>query len=161
MRISRSAVSGHGVPSSLMAVTVWRFLTNKVTDQSILVRQGPDGKVVIASPAEVATQLNKLFQADEFSGLHFTILYGVLYLPTGRLDYVSGGHPALVRVPLAGKAEFRVAEGLQIGFVPDVEYDQQSLQLVPGDRSTSIPTAFPRRWTRTSIRWVMKRSRKT
>ena len=109
-------------------------------------RQGPDGQVVIASPAEVATQLNRLFQADEFSGLYFTIIYGVLHLPTGRLDYVSGGHPALVRVPAAGKAEFHPAEGLPIGFVPDVEYDQQSLQLAPGDRiylySDGVPEAM-------------------
>jgi sigma-B regulation protein RsbU (phosphoserine phosphatase) len=127
-------VSGHGVPSSLLAVTVGRFLAPKVTDQSLLVRQGADGTVVIATPAEVATQLNRLFQADEFSGLYFTILYGVLHLPTGRLDFVSGGHPALVRVPAAGSAEFHPAEGLPIGFVPDVEYEQQTIQLAPGDR---------------------------
>ena len=127
-------VSGHGVPSSLMAVTVGRFLTPKVSEQSLLVRQGPDGRVVVARPAEVATQLNRLFQADEFSGLYFTILYGVLHVPTGRLDYVSGGHPALVRVPVGGAAEFHPAEGFPIAFVPDVEYEQHSLQLAPGDR---------------------------
>jgi len=127
-------VSGHGVPSSLMAVTVGRFLTPKVSDQSLLVRQGTDGQVVIVRPAEVATQLNRLFQADEFSGLYFTMLYGVLHLPTGRLDYVSGGHPALVRVPDGGTPEFHPVEGFPIAFVPDVEYDQHSLQLAPGDR---------------------------
>ena len=100
-------VSGHGVPSSLMAVTVGRFLSPKVSDSSILVRQGADGRVVVASPAEVATQLNRLFQADEFSGLYFTMLYGVLHLPSGRLDYVSGGHPALVRYrPPAARLSF-------------------------------------------------------
>lgn len=140
-------VSGHGVPSSLMAVTVGRFLTSKVSDSSILVRQGSDGRVVIASPAEVATQLNGLFQADEFSGLYFTILYGVLHLPTGRLDYVSGGHPALVRVPAAGgPPEFHGAEGFPIGFVPDVAYEQRSLTLLPGDRmylySDGVPEAM-------------------
>ncbi len=127
-------VSGHGVPSSLMAVTVGRFLTPKVSEQSLLVRQGPDGRVVVATPAEVATQLNRLFQADEFSGLYFTMLYGVLHLPTGRLDYVSSGHPALLRVPAAGDVEFHGAEGFPIGFVPDVEYGQRTLQLAPGDR---------------------------
>ncbi|MFM8805181.1 MAG: PP2C family protein-serine/threonine phosphatase, partial [Planctomycetia bacterium] len=139
-------VSGHGVPSSLMAVTVGRFLTPKVTDQSLLVRQGPDGAITIPRPADVATQLNRLFQADEFSGLYFTILYGVLHVPTGRLDNVSGGHQALVRVPAGGLAEFHAAEGGPIGFVPDVEYDQHSLQLVPGDRvylySDGVPEAM-------------------
>jgi len=127
-------VSGHGVPSSLMAVTVGRFLTPKVTDQSLLVRQGADGRIAIARPAEVATQLNRLFQADEFSGLYFTILYGVLHLPSGRLDYVSGGHPAMVRVPAGGTPEFHGAEGFPIAFVPDIEYEQHTLQLAPGDR---------------------------
>ena len=139
-------VSGHGVPSSLMAVTVGRFLTPKVTDQSLLVRQAADGRVVIARPAEVATQLNRLFQADEFSGLYFTIFYGVLHVPSGRFDYVSGGHPAMVRVPQGGGAEFHGADGFPIAFVPDVEYEQHSLQLAPGDRlylySDGVPEAM-------------------
>jgi sigma-B regulation protein RsbU (phosphoserine phosphatase) len=127
-------VSGHGVPSSLMAVTVGRFLSPKVSDQSLLVRQRPDGGIAVATPAEVATQLNRLFQADEFSGLYFTILYGVLHIPTGRLDYISGGHPALLHVPVGGPPAYHGAEGFPIGFVPDVEYAQRSLQLAPGDR---------------------------
>jgi sigma-B regulation protein RsbU (phosphoserine phosphatase) len=130
-----------------MAVTVGRFLVPKVSDSSILVRQGSDGKIVVASPAEVATQLNHLFQADEFSGLYFTMLYGVLHLPSGRLDYASGGHPALVRIPASGgPPEFHGAEGFPIAFVPEVEYTQQSLQLERGDRiylySDGVPEAM-------------------
>ena len=140
-------VSGHGVPSSLMAVTVGRFLTPKVTEQSLLVRQGADGRVAVARPAEVATQLNRLFQADEFSGLYFTLLYGVLHLPTGRLDYCSGGHPPLVRLPAGGgPPEFHAMESFPIAFVPDVEYEQRTLQLAPGDRlflySDGVPEAM-------------------
>jgi phosphoserine phosphatase RsbU/P len=140
-------VSGHGVPSSLMAVTVGRFLAPKVSDSSILVRQGVDGRISVTKPADVATQLNRLFQADEFSGLYFTMLYGVLHLPSGRLDYVSGGHPALVRVPAAGgPPEFHGAEGFPIAFVPEIEYEQKSLQLAPGDRiylySDGVPEAM-------------------
>jgi sigma-B regulation protein RsbU (phosphoserine phosphatase) len=140
-------VSGHGVPSSLMAVTVGRFLTPKVSDQSLLVRQGADGRVAVVPPAEVATQLNKLFQADEFSGLYFTMLYGVLHLPSGRFDYCSGGHPALVRVPASGgDVEFHTTESFPIAFVPDVEYSQSTLQLAPGDRlflySDGVPEAM-------------------
>ena len=140
-------VSGHGVPSSLMAVTVGRFLTPKVSDQSLLVRQGPDGGIAVARPAEVATQLNRLFQADDFSGLYFTFLYGVLHLPTGRFDYCSGGHPALVRLPAGGgDVELHATESFPIAFVPDVEYEQKTLQLAPGDRlflySDGVPEAM-------------------
>jgi sigma-B regulation protein RsbU (phosphoserine phosphatase) len=140
-------VSGHGVPSSLMAVTVGRFLTPKVSDSSLLVRQGSDGRVSVVSPAEVATQLNRLFQADEFSGLYFTLMYGVLHLPSGRLDYASGGHPAMLRLPAAGApGDFHGTESFPIAFVPDVEYEQQTLQLAPGDRlylySDGVPEAM-------------------
>jgi sigma-B regulation protein RsbU (phosphoserine phosphatase) len=140
-------VSGHGVPSSLMAVTVGRFLTPKVSDQSLLVRQAPDGGIAVARPAEVATQLNRLFQADDFSGLYFTLLYGVLHLPTGRFDYCSGGHPALVRLPAGGgDVELHATESFPIAFVPDVEYEQKTLQLAPGDRlflySDGVPEAM-------------------
>ena len=140
-------VSGHGVPSSLMAVTVGRFLTPKVSDQSLLVRQGPDGRIAVARPAEVATQLNRLFQADDFSGLYFTLLYGVLHLPTGRFDYCSGGHPALVRLPAGGgDVELHATESFPVAFVPDVEYEQKTLQLAPGDRlflySDGVPEAM-------------------
>ena len=140
-------VSGHGVPSSLMAVTVGRFLTPKVSEQSLLVRQGPDGRIAVARPAEVATQLNRLFQADDFSGLYFTLLYGVLHVPTGRFDYCSGGHPALVRLPAGGgDVELHATESFPIAFVPDVEYEQKTLQLAPGDRlflySDGVPEAM-------------------
>jgi sigma-B regulation protein RsbU (phosphoserine phosphatase) len=141
-------VSGHGVPSSLMAVTVGRFLTPKISDSSLLLRQGSDGRTVITAPAEVANQLNRLFQADEFSGLYFTMVYGVLHLPTGRLSYVSGGHPPILRLPAGGGSEFHGAGSFPIGFVPDVSYEQQSLQLAPGDRvylySDGVPEAMDR-----------------
>jgi len=98
-------------------------------------RQQSDGSVAVARPAEVATQLNRLFQADEFSGLYFTILYGVLHLPTGRLDYVSAGHPALLHVPAGGVPAYHGADGLADRLrCPDTTYDQQSLQLAAGDR---------------------------
>jgi sigma-B regulation protein RsbU (phosphoserine phosphatase) len=68
-------------------------------------------------------------------------------VPSGRLDYVSGGHPALVRIPAAGgPPEFHGAEGFPIAFVPEVEYEQRSLTLLPGDRiylySDGVPEAM-------------------
>ena len=140
-------VSGHGVPSSLMAVTVGRFLTPRVSESSLLVRHVGNGRIAVTPPAEVAAQLNRLFQPDEFSGLYFTLLYGVLQVPTGRLDYVSAGHPPLLRLPAAGGGpEFHRADGFPIGFVPDAGYEQHSLQLAPGDRiyfySDGVPEAM-------------------
>jgi sigma-B regulation protein RsbU (phosphoserine phosphatase) len=52
-----------------------------------------------------------------------------------------------VRIPAAGgPPEFHGAEGFPVGFVPDVEYDQRSLMLLPGDRiylySDGVPEAM-------------------
>jgi sigma-B regulation protein RsbU (phosphoserine phosphatase) len=139
-------VSGHGVPSSLMAVTVGRFLSPKVSDSSLLVRPDGNGGVKLATPAEVAFQLNELFQADEFSGLYFTMLYGVLHVPSGALRYVSAGHTPLAQVRRDGATTLHEMSGFPIGFVPDVEFDEESLSLELGDRiylySDGVPEAM-------------------
>ena len=135
------------MPSSLLAVTVGAFLNPKVSDTSILVRPGKDGAgPVVVPPAEVATQLNNLFQADNQAGLYFTMVYAVLHTPTGRLRFVSGGHPPLLHVPKDGELKLIEVEGFPIGFVPDITFDEHSLQLQPGDRlylySDGVPEAM-------------------
>lgn len=140
-------VSGHGVPSSLLSVTIGAFLTNRVSDSSLLVRPGKDGGAnVVVPPAEVVTQLNNLFQADNQAGLYFTILYGILHTPSGRLRFCSGGHPPLLHVPKAGPLKLFEVESFPVGFVPDVEFAEESLDLAPGDRlylySDGVPEAM-------------------
>jgi sigma-B regulation protein RsbU (phosphoserine phosphatase) len=140
-------VSGHGVPSSLLAVTVGAFLTPRVSDTSLLLRPGADGgKPVVVPPGEVVTQLNNLFQADNQAGLYFTIVYGVLHVPTGVLRFVSGGHPPLLHVPQNGPLKLHEVESFPVGFVPDVEFTEEVLQLQPGDRvilySDGVPEAM-------------------
>ncbi|MFM7521617.1 MAG: SpoIIE family protein phosphatase [Planctomycetota bacterium] len=140
-------VSGHGVPSSLLAVTVGAFLTPRVSDTSLLLRPSPDGgKPLVAAPAEVVTQLNNLFQADNQAGLYFTIVYGILHVPSGKLRFVSGGHPPLLHVPKTGALKLFEVESFPVGFVPDVEFAEETLQLAPGDRvilySDGVPEAM-------------------
>lgn len=51
-----------------------------------------------------------------------------------------------MRVPAGGTPEFHPVEGFPIAFVPDVDYEQQTLQLSPGDRiylySDGVPEAM-------------------
>ncbi|MCX7403349.1 MAG: fused response regulator/phosphatase [Planctomycetia bacterium] len=140
-------VSGHGVPSSLLAVTIGAFLSSKVSDSSLLVRPGKEGgPPVVVGPAEVATQLNRLFQADEQAGLYFTFIYGVLHTPTGHLRFVSGGHPPLAHMSREGRIQLIECESFPIGYVPDIEYEEHLLELKPGDRiylySDGVPEAM-------------------
>ncbi len=141
-------VSGHGVASSLLSVTIGRLLTPQVSSSSLLIRQrGSSQPPTVTPPAEVAYELNNRFPMDEQNGLYFTMLYGVLELPTLEFRYVMAGHPPLVHLPAGRNPELLKDGGsLAIGFVEDMDYDEQCLQLQPGDRlflySDGIPEAM-------------------
>ncbi len=127
-------VSGHGVPSSLLSVTVGRFLTPKLSDSSVLVRPQEDGSVEVVPPVEVATELNRQFQSEDFSELYFTFIYCVVNAKTGEVRFTASGHPPLLVVPANGEAAYQTLHSLPIGFFPEAEYEEQVLQLSPGDR---------------------------
>ncbi|NBP81582.1 hypothetical protein EBU58_12885, partial [bacterium] len=111
-------VSGHGVPSSLLSVTVGRFLTPKASDSSVLVRPGENGGVIVVPPVEVATELNRQFQAEDFSELYFTFVYCLVNTTTGQVRYTASGHPPVLRLPASGEAGFQTLHSLPIGFFP-------------------------------------------
>lgn len=76
-------VSGHGVGSSLLAVSA----ANAISAQSL-----PDTN--FRDPAVVMSRLNDVFQMDKQNGKYFTIFYGV-YERNGRtLTYCNAAHPA-------------------------------------------------------------------
>jgi sigma-B regulation protein RsbU (phosphoserine phosphatase) len=139
-------VSGHGVPAALLAVTLSRMLS-PIMDQASLLKSlhySPEG-YLITPPAGVANQLNKRFQIDMNSGQYFTLQYGVLNKRTHRLRYVSSGHPGMIYKPKDADAMLLNSPSLPIGFLENNEYQENSVQLYPGDRlylySDGIPEA--------------------
>ena len=139
-------VSGHGVASSLLSVTIGRVMTAQTSSTSILVQEGDDGSVTIVPPAKVAEELNNRFQMEDQGELYFTMVYGVLNLETQEFKYVMAGHPAIARVSSEGKSEFLPGEGFPVGMVEGVDYDEHTIQLQKGDRlylySDGIPEAM-------------------
>jgi sigma-B regulation protein RsbU (phosphoserine phosphatase) len=140
-------VCGHGAASALLAVAIGRVLSTVVSATSLLVRLDPlSGKRVVTPPATVVGELNKRFQMDTQGGLHFTILYGVLDLRTKLFRYACGGHPQPVHLPKGENSLFAPGEGLAVGWVDDVDFDEYSLQLNSGDRlllySDGVPEAM-------------------
>jgi len=67
-------------------------------------------------------------------------------VPSGKLRFVSGGHPPLLHVPKTGALKLFEVESFPVGFVPDVEFAEETLQLAPGDRvilySDGVPEAM-------------------
>lgn len=140
-------VSGHGVASSLLSVTIGRLLTPHVSASSILVQEdsGPGGKRIVP-PAEVAFELNRRFPMEEQNGLYFTMVYGILDLETLEFRFVSAGHTPIVHVPVDGAPRVVDGDGMAIGWIEGMEYDEQSMTLRPGDRlylySDGVPEAM-------------------
>jgi sigma-B regulation protein RsbU (phosphoserine phosphatase) len=140
-------VSGHGVASSLLAVTIGRLLTPHVSSSSLLLQPvgGSDAPRVVP-PLEVAHELNRRFPMWDQNGLYFTIVYGVLNVETLEYRYVLAGHPRVVHVPRGGKPVALEADGMAIGWVDDIECGEYSVQLAAGDRlflySDGVPEAM-------------------
>jgi sigma-B regulation protein RsbU (phosphoserine phosphatase) len=76
-------VSGHGVGSSLLAVSVLNVLSHQTLADTDF-----------HDPAAVMTGLNPVFEMGRHGGNFFTIWYGVFDVPTRRLTFSGGGHPA-------------------------------------------------------------------
>ncbi len=140
-------VSGHGVASSLLAVTVGRVMTPMVSSSSMLVKptDGESGKRIV-SPAEVAYELNNRFPMEDQGNLYFTMVYGVLDKQTQEFRFVSAGHPNVVHVPAGGKPKLVETADMAIGWIENTEFEEHCLQLAPGDRiylySDGVPEAM-------------------
>ncbi len=139
-------VSGHGVASALLSVTISRLLSSPSEPSSILIREGDgSGGSAITPPAEVADQLNRLFPFDTAIEQFATMVYGILDVATGEFRYVSAGHPGPVHLPSGGDPVILESEGSPIGLA-DAAYQERSIRLGPGDRlylySDGVPEAM-------------------
>ena len=140
-------VSGHGVASSLLAVTVGRVMTPMVSNTSLLVKPSDNdaGKKIVA-PADVAYELNNRFPMEDQGNLYFTMVYGVLDKQTQEFRFVSAGHPNVVHIPAGGKPRLVETADMAIGWIEDTEFEEHSLQLEAGDRiylySDGVPEAM-------------------
>ncbi len=139
-------VSGHGVPSSLLSVTVGRVLLPDAGAASIMMCVDADGTRTITPPAIVAAELNRRFPMEAQGNLYFTMVYAVLNTATLELRYVSAGHNAIVLARTGALPRMLAAEGFAIGWIEDIDYDEVTIQLQPGDRlylySDGIPEAL-------------------
>ena len=140
-------VSGHGVASSLLAVTIGRLLTPQVSASSLLVQEDErSGSIRVVPPVEVAYELNRRFPMEEQNGLYFTMLYGVLNLQSLEFRFVSAGHDPVVHVPFGTEPKLVQSDGMAIGWFNDTEYDETVIQLRVGDRlylySDGVPEAL-------------------
>jgi phosphoserine phosphatase RsbU/P len=127
-------VSGHGVASALLSVTLGRLLSAPSDKSSILIRQvDAERRSDITPPAEVAAQLNRLFPFDAATEQLTTMIYGILDAATGEFRYVSAGHPGPVHLPCGDPPVILESEGFPLGLA-DEAYEERSIRLQARDR---------------------------
>jgi phosphoserine phosphatase RsbU/P len=139
-------VSGHGVASALLSVTLGRLLSPPSEPSSILTRDGGvRGRLDITPPADVAAELNRLFPFDTATEQFATMVYGILDVTTGEFRYVSAGHPGPVHLPSGADPVILESSGSPIGLADDA-YEERSVRLAAGDRlylySDGVPEAM-------------------
>ena len=129
-------VAGHGIPSALFSFLLNRLMSN-VEEQSSFLKEVTTVKPFyrILSAHEVVTALNDRFQATADSMIYFTIAYAILNTDTGRLRLVQAGHPPVLWLS-DGESTIKKVEGcgLPVGMMPDITYEEHSIQLNRGDK---------------------------
>lgn len=129
-------VSGHGIPSAMLSVTLSKVLSPDPHQESPLRRRTahPPYTEEITPPAAVIAELNRRFQNGGENMTYFTMIYGILHTTTGRVTFTQAGHPSPVYLPRGAKATLIGHGGFPVGMLPDIEYDSLDLVLHPGDR---------------------------
>lgn len=131
--------TGHGVPAAL--VTAMVFAT-----ASVLARSVTESGEVAYTPSMFLTEFNRtLYESGK--GQHtMTFFVGLLNLDTGKLTYANASHnfPMLIRpseVDAEGKRKWNRSQrkelshvGAPLGFDPTSTYQDQVIEVNPGDR---------------------------
>jgi phosphoserine phosphatase RsbU/P len=127
-------VSGHGVSSALLSVTLSRLLSPPSEPSSILIRdRAVLDRLDVTPPAEVADRLNRLFPFDMATEQFATLMYGVLDVATGDFRHVSAGHPGPLLLPADGPPVILESPGFPIGLAEEA-YAERHVHLAAGDR---------------------------
>ena len=127
-------VSGHGVGSALLCVSLSRLLSPPSEPSSILMSDRDSGGAREPTPpADVATHLNRHFPFETSAEQLTTIVYGVVDVRNGEFRYVSAGHPGPIVSRLNHEPLVLESEGFPIGLT-DEAYDEREYGLRTGDR---------------------------
>ena len=124
-------VSGHGVPSAMVTVSVAQLMT---PHSGYLKRKVPSPPFYeIVSPKEVLKELDKEYPFERFNKF-FTIVYLLLNISQKGIIYSSAAHPPPLLLHRDGGLELLDKGGTIIGLNGVVPFEQEERRLQPGDK---------------------------
>ena len=113
-------VSDKGVPAALF------MMSSRTLLKGAAIGLGP--------PGEVLKEVNNLLCEDNETAMFVTLIYAVYDPSSRRLTFANGGHNTPVVVDADGHAtRLPLTGGVALGLVHDLEYQQSSVTLSPGD----------------------------
>ena len=90
-----------------------------------------------AEPSVALREVNNMLCDKNESMMFVTLLYGIYDPASGELTYANGGHNSPVVVHSDKScAMLPLTDGIAIGVMPDLEYQQKTITLSPGDTLT-------------------------
>ena len=119
-------VSGHGVGSALLGVSVLNTLRARTLPQTDF-----------RDPGQVITRLNTAFRTQDHDGKFFTIWYGVYQPSTRTLAWSGAGHPAAVyfdKPKVEGEPQLLMSVGPMPGVLHDLTYETKTMPIGRGAR---------------------------
>jgi sigma-B regulation protein RsbU (phosphoserine phosphatase) len=124
-------VSGKGISAALLMATIQSSLRAQLTLHGAM----PEGRASrdgFFSTAQLVAMLNQQLHESTTAEKFASFCLGVYDEPSGRLLYTNAGHlpPILIR---RGEATRLEVSGMVLGVLPNTLYDQNSIQLEPGD----------------------------
>ena len=126
-------VSGHGVPSALVTVSLSQVLQ---PDGGLVRKARPGGEssgYEISSPQAVLTALDEQYPMERFD-MFFTMVYAVLDVREGLLRYGKAGHPPPLLLHADGDLELLNQNGPIVGLGGVLPFTDERKPLVPGDK---------------------------
>lgn len=112
-------VSGHGVPSAMVTVSITQFL-QQLYQTSI-------------SPKHALSVLNRNYPFEKFS-MFSTIFYMTFNSQKGKLTYSSAGHPPGIHLSKEKPLQLLTGNGPVIGIDTDYQYEEYERTLQTGDK---------------------------
>jgi sigma-B regulation protein RsbU (phosphoserine phosphatase) len=112
-------VTGKGLPAALLMANTQATIRGQAIN--------------ISSPAKSVANANRLIHYNTGMGKFVTLFYGLLDCHKFQIKYCNAGHdhPMLFR---NGKLHDRLTTGgLVLGFLPEYDYQEDVISLVPGD----------------------------
>jgi sigma-B regulation protein RsbU (phosphoserine phosphatase) len=121
-------VSGHGIPSALLSVSLNRSMLPSGDPSS-------GSREDLLDPARFLASLNAQLADPAGEVENFaTVVYGTLDKRTGAASIALAGHPLPILVRQSGAIESLRPGGLPVGMFPQMTYEPQRLSLDTGDR---------------------------